>query len=123
MSENISVRPDFLQKVIGLTEAVKGIMDKRASAEKAIRAKATEAVTQLAKKGYVEADQTNAMVEGFVTEPNRALEALTKMAEQVTHINEVASVGAAAEKEASSSDGSTIKDSDRIWNEGFGLQQ
>jgi hypothetical protein len=121
MPETISVPSTFVQKVIGLTEAVKGIMDKKASSKENLQTAATEAVTALAKKGYVEQEKAAAMIEGFATQPELALQALTKMAGSAPHIDEVASPGAPAEKEGAAKTGGSKKESDRIWDEGFGL--
>lgn len=124
MAGMLSVPTTFVQKVIGLTEAVKGIMNKKAASKESLQKAATGAVTALVKKGYAEEGQATALIEGFVAKPEKALEALQKMATQAPHIDEVASPGQPAEKEGGLKPaGSKKKESDRIWEEGFGLEQ
>ena len=123
MSDTIAVAPSFVQKVIGLVEANKGMQTKKAEDQQALRAKATEAVTTLASKGYVEADKSASLIDSIVKNPVIALEALNKMAADADHVDEkIASVGKPDGNEKTASASPKRKESDQIWDQGFGIK-
>lgn len=119
--EMIQVPPTFVQKVIGLVEANKGMQVKQAAIQADLRAKATEAVTGLTAKGYVESEKAASLINSIVENPGVALEALTKMAANAAHVDEVVSPGK-ADTVKKAADVKGPSESDRVWNEGFGFQ-
>ncbi len=119
---NVSVSTDFLKKVVGLTEATKSIIAKQAAVKEAsapspeLREQAAQATAELVKRGYVESIHANAVIEGFVSDPGKVMQTLTKLAARMPNADEVPAQGTGV-KEAATDE----KESDRIWNEGFGL--
>ena len=140
-----AVGPEFLQKVVGFAEATNVMMKQAEDQRASIREAAEGAVDELEKAGKLEEGQTREeLIEGFVNKPEMALKlaaSLVKEAkESQSHeqkpaegADKEASIGGAAEPEdpaARSAESKTAaalspavktKQSDEVWNSGFGF--
>jgi hypothetical protein len=130
----ILATPDFLQKVVGLAAATNAVMEKSAADRAELRKAAEVAVNALEKAGKLGQFKKAEVIDGIVAKPAVALELLQKLAEDTKvegkkeegkeKKEEPAPMGAAAEseKEKKSAHGAGVRESDEIWDKGFGIK-
>lgn len=156
MSDPVTVSPEFLQKVVGLSEATNALLKEAEEGRTALREAATEAVDALEKAGQLQEGTDKAkLVEGFVKNPEMALKLATSVTNEAVEKaaagtpaadaggaaggtpgegEPAVSIGSVGESEdltkraAETNAGpvmpanmSAPKESDEVWNKGFGL--
>ena len=135
MSNNVSMPAETVQNIIGFVEVNKDLLEKSAAQQEALREAASKTVDELVKRSFVEEGQREAVIEGFIEDPTKAMDIITKFAEDLTEAHEKQAQAVKEAQEASertqpigtpdipetTKSASASRESDDLWNKGFGL--
>ena len=106
MSEQVTVSQDFLQKVVGFSEATNALMKSAEESREALRAAATEAVDALEKAGQLaEGTDKDKLIQGFVDKPEMALKLATSVTNEATEAAAQAAATATQKTAADAAEG------------------
>jgi DNA-directed RNA polymerase subunit F len=133
---------DFLQKVVGFAEATNQMMKKAEDQRSVIRKEAEAAYETLKEAGKVDGDDKDAVIEGFVAHPEMALKLAAAAVKEAGNVEvEVEAEVSTAKKKAEESEGEdqglaiggadeegkeahvrpASRESDEVWEKGFGF--
>lgn len=145
-TEKVAVAPEFLQKVVGFAEATNAVLKEAEESKAELRKVATDAVDALEKAGKLNGQNKEDLVDGFVRQPGMALKLAASMANEMDKeakgehydkskknkkkdmdkkdeymSDKEASIGRADEPEKKPVTGASGRESDEVWERGFGF--
>lgn len=118
---NFLVPDAVLSKAVTLAATTQTILNKQAAAEQRMARAAIPAVSALIKRGFAEPHMAQNILVGMVKRPELAFETITKLASNMRRADDVTALGApdtSIQKSASYQS----RESDSIWDRGFGLR-